>query len=458
MTSITSIYDKEKALRLRPKGFEYVSFDDQNFTKAFLSCFSPDSLATVILGPGGAGKSVILKMVAAYYGRKCLLLAPTGIAAHNIDNPWSTPRTIHAGLGLPVIPYMPMHSMFRKPMEALHDKDIVMIDEISMVNAPVLDCIIRHIVEANRDRKRKIKLICLGDEYQLQPPFDEDKLRPILKEHPDLPEKWTFMQSRELIALKPELYVLETVYRQSNPRFKEVLGHARKGIPENVDIEYLNALVKPEPDRKALVLAATNKEVDAVNNEHIKELERNQNPHIYDADFLFGKTITDCGFSPHLKIYKGQRVMCTRNLYGEDDTPVFVNGTIGTVVDFRYENGELLPVVRADDGRLFAVPYMQFEESAYQKNEDGKYEYLPVARAMMIPLRSAYCITYHKAQGLTLDKVHLMVPDQRPQPGMLYLGCSRVRSPEGLSLSSKVTPEMFSLSREKTKDGNMHTR
>lgn len=150
--------------------------------------------------------------------------------------------------------------------------------------------------------------------------------------------------------------------------------------------------------------------------------------------------------------------MCTRNLYGEDDTPVFVNGTIGTVVDFRYENGELLPVVRADDGRLFAVPYMQFEESAYQKNEDGKYEYLPVARAMMIPLRSAYCITYHKAQGLTLDKVHLMVPDQRPQPGMLYLGCSRVRSPEGLSLSSQVTPEMFSLSNEKTKDGNIHTR
>ena len=240
MTLITSIYDKEKALRLRPQGFEYVNFDDSNFTKAFLSCFSPETPATVILGPGGSGKSVILRMLAAYYGKKSLLLAPTGIAAHNLENPWSAPRTIHAGLGLPVIPYMPMHSMFRKPMEALHDKDIVMLDEVSMVNAPVLDCIIRHIEEANRDRRRKIKLICFGDEYQLQPPFDEDKLRPILRNHPDLSENWTFMQSRTLMALKPDIYVLETVYRQSNPRFKEVLGHVRKGIPEDADIDYIN--------------------------------------------------------------------------------------------------------------------------------------------------------------------------------------------------------------------------
>lgn len=455
MTSITSIYDKEKALRFRPQGFEYVSFDDQDFTKAFLSCFSPDALATVILGPGGSGKSVILKMVAAYYGRKCLLLAPTGIAAHNVDNPWSTPRTIHAGLGLPVIPYMPTSSMFRKPIEALHDKDVIMIDEVSMVNAPLLDCIIRHIKEVNRDRKRKIKLICLGDEYQLQPPFDEDKLRPILNNLPGLSEKWTFMESRELMKMNPEVYVLERVYRQSNSRFKDILSHARKGIPDPEDIEYLNGLVIPNPDRKALVLAATNKEVDAVNNEHIAELGRNQKPQLFDADFLFGKAITDCGFSPHIEIYTGQRVMCTRNLYDEENSAIFQNGTLGTVVDFRYVDGEILPAVRADDGRLFTVPYMQFEECSYMKNEDGKYEYLPVARALMIPLRSAYCVTYHKAQGLTLDRVHLMVPDHKPLPGMMYLGCSRVRTPEGLSLSSKVTAEMFSLSKEKiTKDGN----
>ena len=458
MTNTTSIYDKEKALRLRPKGFEFVKFDDPCFTRAFLSCFSLNAAATVILGPGGSGKSVILKMIATHYGRKCLLLAPTGIAAHNIDNPWSAPRTIHAGLGLPVIPYMPMHAMFRKPLEALHNKDVVMIDEISMINAPLLDCIIRHIREANRDRRRKIKLICFGDEYQLQPPFDEDKLRPILKDHPNLAEQWSFIQSRGLMEMKPEVYVLEKVYRQSNSRFREVLGHARKGIPDSEDIEYLNALVKPNPDRKALVLASTNKEVDAVNNEHIAELRRNQKPQVYDADLLFGKKITDCGYSPHLELFKGQRVMCTRNLYDEDNSPIFQNGTLGTVVDFKYSEGNMLPVVRADDGGLFTVPYMQFEESAYEKNENGKYEYVPIAKALMIPLRSAYCVTYHKAQGLTLDKVHLVVPDRKPLPGMLYLGCSRVRTPEGLSLSSAVTKEMFSLSKEEVRDRIEHVR
>lgn len=452
-------YEMELAHRLRPQGFEYIRFDDETFTKAFLSCFRQDAPATVILGPGGAGKSEILKMVAAFYGTNCMLLCPTGVAANNIDNPWSKPRTIHAGLGLPVMPIIPENRLFTRALEALHDKDVVMVDEISMVNAPLLDAIIRHIEEANKNRRRKIKFVCFGDEYQLQPPFDEEKLRPILHKYPNLCERWTFLNSKRLMAMRPEVFILEAVYRQRNQRFKEVLGHVRIGMPDASDIEYLNNLVSEKPNRKALVLASTNKEVDLVNGKHLAELAKNQRPMVYDAEFITGSRITDCGFSPHLELFKGQRVMCTKNLYDENGTPIFQNGTLGTVVDFRYNDGEILPVVRADDGRLFTVPFMQFEERAYIKNDDGKYDYLPVARAMMLPLKAAYCITYHKAQGLTLDKVHLMIPDRRPQPGQMYLGCSRVRTPEGLSLSSEVTTEMFSLSTaKKEKDGEEPVR
>ena len=449
---MTSIYEKEQALRFRPEGFEYVRFDDEDFTRAFLSCFSRASQATVILGPGGAGKSEILKMVAAHFGNGCLLLAPTGVAAHNIENPWSTPRTIHSGLGLPVMPIIPADRIFSKPLEALHEKEVVMIDEISMVNAPLLDAIVRHIEEANKSRRKRIKLICFGDEYQLQPPFDEEKLRPILHRYPNLKDRWSFLKSERLRELNPEVFILKAVYRQSNPVFKDVLSHIRMGIPDRQDISYLNTRVMPEPDRKALVLASTNREVDTVNGKHIAELANNQRPMVYDAEFTMGNRITDCGFSSHLELFRGQRVMCTRNLYDENDTPVFQNGTLGTVVDFRYQDGEMLPVVRADDGRLFVVPFMQFQESAYIKNDEGKYEYLPIAEAMMIPLRSAYSLTFHKAQGLTLDKVHLIVPERRPQPGMMYLGCSRVRTPEGLSLSSEVTEDMFSLSKAEHRD------
>ena len=449
-----SIYEKEQALRFRPEGFEYVRFDDEDFTRAFLSCFSRASQATVILGPGGAGKSEILKMVAAHFGHDCILLTPTGIAAHNIENPWSTPRTIHSGLGLPVMPIIPADRIFSKPLEALHEKEVVMIDEISMVNAPLLDAIIRHIEEASKSRRRRIKLICLGDEYQLQPPFDEEKMRPILHRYPNLKDRWSFLKSERLRELNPEVFVLKAVYRQSDPVFKEVLSHIRMGIPDRQDIRYLNTRVVQEPDRKALVLASTNREVDIVNCKHLAELANNQRPMVYDAEFTMGNRITDCGFSSHLELFRGQRVMCTRNLYDENDTPVFQNGTLGTVVDFRYQYGEMLPVIRADDGRLFVVPFVQFQESSYIKNDEGKYEYLPIAEAMMIPLRSAYSLTFHKAQGLTLDKVHLIVPERRPQPGMMYLGCSRVRTPEGLSLSSEVSKEMFSLSTaKKEKDG-----
>lgn len=84
MTPITA-YEIGTALKFRPKGFEYVSFMDGTFTKAFLACHDHTKPLTIIIGAGGSGKSVIYKMVASYYGDKALCLAPTGVAAHNLD-------------------------------------------------------------------------------------------------------------------------------------------------------------------------------------------------------------------------------------------------------------------------------------------------------------------------------------------------------------------------------------
>ena len=104
MKSITS-QEFLKALRLRPEGFGYVSFRDETFTRAFLACHDSSKPVTVIIGAGGSGKSVIYKMVAQYYGDKALCLAPTGVAAHNLEVSSNNASTIHSSLGLPVKPY-----------------------------------------------------------------------------------------------------------------------------------------------------------------------------------------------------------------------------------------------------------------------------------------------------------------------------------------------------------------
>ena len=139
--------------------------------------------------------------------------------------------------------------------------------------------------------------------------------------------------------------------------------------------------------------------------------------------------------------------MTTRNKYDECGNAIFQNGSIGEVIAFeKGDDGIPLPVVKADDGREFVVPRMEFSEGTFKKNPDtGKLEYVTVASAMQIPIRPCYAMTYHKCQGLTLPSAHLVLP-KKPQAGILYMGLSRCKDHEKLSLSEKVTKDMFKVS------------
>ena len=445
MTSITSIYDKEKALRLRPKGFEYVSFSDETFTKAFLACHDSSKPVTVILGAGGSGKSVIFKMVADYYGDRALCLAPTGVAAHNLEVSNNNASTIHSSLGLPVKPFYEDYEVFSKTINALSNKKLLLIDEISMVNSNLLDTILRHVEIVNTNRRSadsRINVVLFGDPLQLGPVFQKDKLGPILEENPSLENSWDFFNSEKLRQLNPDIYVLKTVFRQKDNHFKKVLDHVRLGVPTDDDIEYLNSLVGTQKGN--VRICPTNAQVDEENKKHIDMLARNEIPYSYDAEYLLGSGIRDCGFNDHVEVYVGSRVMCTRNHYDCYGNPVFLNGTIGEVIGFESDDdGTPLPVVKSDEGNIFSVPRMEFSEGAYRRNpETGKLEFRTIASAMQIPLRACYALTYHKCQGLTLPSAHLVLASN-PQPGLLYMGLSRVRNPEGLTLSGKVTKDMF---------------
>ena len=437
-------YEINRAMRLRPQGFENMVFDDEAFTRCFLACFDDSKETILCIGEAGSGKTQILKAVAAHYGDKALVMTLTGMGAHDLSDDRITARTIHLGLGLPVRPYYNDTDVYRRPIEAMRGKDVIILDEVSLVNANLLDTIIRHKRLAEEGRRKHIRLLVFGDPFQCSPVLKEDELAPVLRDYPNLRNNWAFSRSEQFIRLQPEMHVLKKVYRQKDPEFRGVLSRIRIGTATESDVRYINQHVSDSPGKHSLILATTHKEVQAINEAHMNLLLESQKPVSFDAEYTLGDKMSGVGgFTPHLDLCRGERVMCTRNHYDEDGNPLLRNGQMGTIIDFRYQDGSMLPVVRADDGEVLTIPYVEFEESVLMRNEEGKYDYIPTARAMMIPLTASWATTYMKAQGKTVQDVYLKIPDNRPMEGLIYMGLSRVRSAKGLALSSEISRDMF---------------
>ena len=437
-----SEYEINRAKRLLPRGFEYLDMSDEKFVRAFLACFDQDTDATVIIGPAGCGKSEIYKAVATYYDDRALCLAMTGIAARNLETANVMPRTTSGGLGIvPPTPYYNPYDVYGKTISALAHKDVVMIDEISMCSSNLLSLIIRHINTVNLGRKKRIKLLLFGDPMQLPAVFEEEKLKPIMESIPNLAKKWPFQNCPELARMSKTVHVLDKVYRQTDEVFKSLLGRMRFGICTESDINYLNHKVA-SPHATAMVLGATNNEINEINRQMLSML--NSPALRYDAEYALGTEVKDSAFSPAIELHQGERVVCTRNAYDDEGLPIYRNGTVGTIVGFQNcGNDGILPVVRSDDGDEFVVHRTRFEDCRFVRNEEGKYEYVPVSVAYQLALKPAYAMTFHRSQGLSLPSAHILVPRGKPENGMLYMGISRVRDPDGLTLSAPVSKEMF---------------
>ena len=440
------IYEKEK-INLLSRGIEGVSFDDETFARAFLALTSREP-AVVVIGPGGTGKSVLIRCLGRIYGEDCLCIAPTGVASHNLEVDGNQASTIHSALGLTVKPYYGENEVFTKTLTALTGKKKLLIDEASMISSNLLETILRHVAISNltrRSSESRLTVAIFCDPLQLSPVFERDKMLPVLEDNPGLDEQWDFFNSHRLRELDPKVFILKTVYRQKDPFFRKVLADVRIGEPSQEDIDYLNSKVRNDDD--AIILCPTNAIVDSVNMKHIAEIAKTETPYSYDAEYTLGSSIKDSSFSEHVELYIGSRVMTTRNKYDDAGHAIFHNGTIGTIVSFeKGGSGIPLPVVRTDTGKEFTVPVMEFTEGRFVRNQETrKTEFVTVASATQIPLRLCYALTFHKSQGLTLPSAHIVVPEN-PRPGVLYMGLSRCKDSDRLSLSTRVTKEMFRVS------------
>lgn len=395
-------------------------------------------MSLFLTGKAGTGKTTFLREVARYTKKKCIVLAPTGIAAVNAGA-----MTIHSffqfGLGPFVQGVIEPKSDFRinkSKLELIRHLQLLIIDEVSMVRADLMD----HIdVELRRIRRNSkpfggVQLLMIGDLQQL-PPIAHGGEDELLRQYY---KTLYFFSSSALKSMKYSCIELKNVYRQTDRHFIDILNHARDCTLTSQDISDLNARYipgfSPKPEDGYIRLMTHNRQVDYVNETELEKLDSKPYTFVAAVTGTFPEESYPTANSLTLK--KGAQVMFIKN----DPERRFINGTLGEVKSIDKNS---IAVRLAESGTVIDVEPMEWQNIRYQFDEESKeISSKQIGRFKQYPLKAAWAITVHKSQGLTFDKAIIDV-HAAFSPGQAYVALSRCRTLDGLVLSSPVSASVF---------------
>ena len=390
-----------------------------------------------LTGKAGTGKTTFLKYISESTLKRFVILAPTGVAAINAGG-----STIHSFFQLPLCPYLPdvpdliteyqmpdkYRSLKKERQKIIRTLDLLIIDEISMVRADLLDA-----VDATLRRYRHndlpfggVQLLMIGDAQQLSPVVKEHE-RPFMEKVYPSPY---FFYSKALQKLNYVTIELQKVYRQKDADFLELLNAVRENRVTHGVLNALNSRLHAyEDDGNTIRLTTHNAQSDSVNTSKLDELPGKV--HMFEADIEgeFPENIYPADYVLSLK--EGAQVMFIRN----DSEGEYYNGKLGKVLSI-YPNGSV-EVECADSGKSVWVSPVDWENIQYTLNDDGEIMPSVVGKFRQLPLRVAWAITIHKSQGLTFDRV-IIDASAAFAFGQVYVALSRCRSLEGISLESPV--------------------
>ena len=404
-----------------------------------------------VTGRAGTGKSTLLTYLIENTKKKVAVCAPTGVAALNVGG-----VTIHSLFGFPFgilgTEDIGRH-LNRRTREVLAAIDMLVIDEVSMVNADLMDTMSRAMGIARGRRKLPFggaQVVMFGDPYQLAPVPGNNEERAYMAEN--YQSNW-FFDAHVWREDSLERYELSEIFRQHDEHFKEILNAIRDGSCTQEMLDYINQCGNRFPPHDDVIrLATINESVNSVNRHRMSRLETK--PKTFNAIFsaadekAFGRTLPA---DPVLELKVGAQVMFIKN---DDSSTVknpngtgvlkrWVNGTIGTVVDLPSSGGVVVEV----DGETFDVGRSTWEKVRYEIDEQfdealGRVKEVlvavPLAEFQQIPLRLAWAVTVHKSQGQTYDEVVIDMGRGAFSPGQTYVALSRVRSLDGLYLTRAI--------------------
>jgi ATP-dependent exoDNAse (exonuclease V) alpha subunit len=400
-----------------------------------------------VTGRAGTGKSTLLSYLVENTQKNVAVCAPTGVAALNVGG-----VTIHSLFGFP-FGILGEHDIARhlnrRTREVLAALDVLVIDEVSMVNADLMDAISKSMGIARGRRKIPFggaQIVMFGDPYQLSPVPGNNEERAYMAENYQSP--W-FFDAHVWREDSLERFELGEIFRQSDEEFKQILNAIRVGEVKQEMLDRLNQAGNRFPPHDDVIrLATINASVDSTNRERMSRLTTKPKTFeaIYSAsdESAFGKTLPA---DPMLELKVGAQVMFIKNddgkRTGEGTLKRWVNGTIGKVVDLPSSGGVTVEV----DGEKLDVGRATWEKVRYEIEEEfdeetGKVKEvlvtIPLAEYQQIPLRPAWSVTIHKSQGQTYNEVVIDLGRGAFSPGQTYVALSRVRSLEGLYLTRAI--------------------
>jgi len=399
--------------------------------KHALNLIEKEGRNVFITGRAGTGKSTLLQLFRNTARRKVVVLTPTGIAALNVKG-----QTIHSFFGFPPRPLAVSEIRKRRNRRLYQNMEVLVIDEISMVRADLLDNI-DMFLRINRESPLPfggLQVVFFGDLFQLPPVVASGLEAMRFQSEYDSPYFFSARAMQE-DSFQMEKVELQKVYRQESRHFLRLLEAVRLNRIDYDDLEDLNSRCLPqfEPEDFYITLSARNARVDAINN---KELERIPFPErVYTAtitgDFDPRLYPTD----PALRLKPGAQVMFLKN----DPDKQFVNGTIGKVTDLAAETATVL-VEEGGASRQVEAGRMEWEILRYKPHptDINKIDTEIIGTFRQFPLKLAWAITIHKSQGKTFDKAIIDLGQGAFEHGQTYVALSRCRSLEGLVLKQPI--------------------
>ena len=387
-----------------------------------------------LTGKAGTGKTTFLKDVKKYTKKNHIVLAPTGVAAVNAGA-----MTIHSFFQFGFGPYVKgisepegNYMMRREKRELIKSLELIIIDEISMVRADVLDHINDELqrIRRNSEPFGGVQLLMIGDLQQL-PPITPDNELEILKPHYD---SMYFFDSKSLRNSDYYCIELKSVYRQTDQRFIDILNRVRTGDVTHSDLDELNshhvADFRPAQGDNYIQLVTHNRMADAINQREMAALSADT--FMFDAKVT--GTFPEDAFptSRQLEIKKGAQVMFVKN----DPDKRFINGMLGEVEEV---SDDSIRVRLSGKDNIVKVEPTAWENIRYHMNEEThQIESTKIGSFMQYPIKPAWAITIHKSQGLTFDKA-VIDAHEAFSPGQAYVALSRCRSLDGMVLSEKLS-------------------
>lgn len=382
----------------------------------------------LITGKAGTGKSTLLQYFIENNSKKSVVLAPTGVAALNVNG-----ETIHSFFGLkPGFELDEVIENFHcKRPKAFQQLEMIIIDEISMVRADILDAIDLYLQKVRNDYQPfgGVQMVFIGDLFQLPPvvtPADRDAF--FSRYHSPF-----FFSSNVMIESTFELRHIElsNVYRQSEEDFINILNAIRDKSISQEQLQKLNHRVHAQIQRreKYIHLTTTNKAANEINQAKLKEIFAEE--YSFDAEIKGNVEKNQYPTDTELKLKIGAQIMFVNN----DGQRQWVNGTIGKIIDI--DPFMDLIIVETNEGKRVEVEPYSWEISKYVFNE-SKFEREMIGSFKQFPLKLAWAITIHKSQGKTFDRAIVDLGSGSFAHGQTYVALSRCRKLEGLYLKRPI--------------------